>query len=87
MLQLYIVKRMCTIYILLYELGSKKLGVVDKDGNNILHLAAILPKQNRLNIVSGAAFQMQRELIWFQVDIPKISYSMIYLFLKFLDVM
>lgn len=34
------------VYNLLYELGSKKLGVVDKDGNNILHLAAVLPKQN-----------------------------------------
>ncbi|WOG94111.1 hypothetical protein DCAR_0313404 [Daucus carota subsp. sativus] len=61
-----VIHRQENVYNLLYELGSKKLGVVDKDGNNILHLAAILPKQNRLNIVSGAAFQMQRELIWFQ---------------------
>lgn len=74
------------VYNLLYELGSKKLEVVDNDGNNILHLAAMLPKQNRLNIVSGAAFQMQRELLWFQVDIPKISNSMIYLCLRCLDV-
>ncbi|KDO77340.1 hypothetical protein CISIN_1g043183mg, partial [Citrus sinensis] len=29
--------------------------------NNILHLAAMLPPQDRLNIVSGAALQMQRE--------------------------
>lgn len=64
-----VIHRQENVYNLLYELGSKKLGVVDKDGNNILHLAAILPKQNRLNIVSGAAFQMQRELLWFKVGI------------------
>ncbi|XP_017984206.1 PREDICTED: uncharacterized protein LOC18587271 isoform X1 [Theobroma cacao] len=33
---------------------------------NMLHLAAKLPSLDRLNIVSGAALQMQRELLWFK---------------------
>ncbi|KAK3188909.1 hypothetical protein Dsin_028470 [Dipteronia sinensis] len=40
---------------------------VGKEGNNILHLAAKLPADlNRLNVVSGAALQMQLELWWFK---------------------
>ncbi|XP_074355040.1 uncharacterized protein LOC141693779 isoform X2 [Apium graveolens] len=54
------------VYSLLYGFGSKKLDITDNDGNNILHLAAIKPSQSRLNIVSGAALQMQRELLWFK---------------------
>ncbi|CAA2990513.1 Ankyrin repeat-containing protein At3g12360 [Olea europaea subsp. europaea] len=34
--------------------------------NNILHLAAKLAPSSRLNSVSGAALQMQRELQWFK---------------------
>lgn len=41
----------------------------DNLGNNILHLAAKKPKRDRLNFVSGAALQMQRELLWFKVHI------------------
>ncbi|KAL9411948.1 hypothetical protein AB3S75_045534 [Citrus x aurantiifolia] len=43
----------------------------DKDGNNILHLAGKLPPLNRLNIVSVAALQLQRELLWFQ-EVKKV---------------
>ena len=57
------------VYNLLYELGSKKLGTTDNSGNNILYLAAIKPAQDRLSIVSGAALQMQREILWFKVHI------------------
>ena len=39
----------------------------DGEGNNILHLAGKLAPHHRLNTVSVAAFQMQRELLWFQV--------------------
>ncbi|KAK9989400.1 hypothetical protein SO802_029639 [Lithocarpus litseifolius] len=39
----------------------------DKSENeNILHLAGYLAPPSRLNIVSGAALQMQRELLWFK---------------------
>lgn len=61
--------RQQNVYNLLFELGSKKLGMADPDGNNILHLAAMKPAEGRLNIVSGAALQMQRELLWFKVHI------------------
>ncbi|XP_056697129.1 uncharacterized protein [Spinacia oleracea] len=36
------------------------------NGNNILHLAASLPEPDILDSASGAALQMQRELLWFQ---------------------
>lgn len=62
-----VINRHENVYNLLYELGSKKLGTLDKDKNNILHLAAKKPAQGRLTIVSGAALQMQRELLWFKV--------------------
>lgn len=39
----------------------------DGEGNNILHLAGKLAPPDRLNVVSGSALQMQRELLWFQV--------------------
>ena len=44
------------------------LSYLDKDhGNNILHLAAKLAPHDRLELVSGAAFQMKLELLWFEV--------------------
>lgn len=41
----------------------------DKDQNNLLHLAAKLPPIHKLNEVSGAALQMQREMQWYKVKI------------------
>lgn len=38
----------------------------DKEDNNLLHLAAQLAPIHKLNLVSGAALQMQRELQWFE---------------------
>nr|XP_023881971.1 ankyrin repeat-containing protein At5g02620-like [Quercus suber]XP_023881972.1 ankyrin repeat-containing protein At5g02620-like [Quercus suber] len=58
-----------TIFNLIYEFGAiKDLIAAYKDGknNNILHLAGDLPPPSRLQIVSGAALQMQRELLWFK---------------------
>ena len=60
-----------TIFNLIYEFGAiKDLIAAYKDGknNNILHLAGNLPPPSRLQIVSGAALQMQRELLWFKVN-------------------
>ncbi|KAL5840730.1 hypothetical protein ACOSQ4_013338 [Xanthoceras sorbifolium] len=62
------------IFNLIYETGSiKDLIVVkeDEEKNIILHLAAKLPPPNRLNIVSGAALQLQRELLWFK-EVKKV---------------
>ncbi|XP_065624781.1 uncharacterized protein LOC111993963 [Quercus suber] len=40
---------------------------INEDGNNMLHLAAGLAPEEKLNAISGAALQMQRELLWFKV--------------------
>ncbi|XP_017243138.1 ankyrin repeat-containing protein ITN1-like isoform X2 [Daucus carota subsp. sativus] len=64
-----VLHRQESVYNLLYEIGSIKDLVTtfrDTGGNNILHLAAMMPEQNRLHIVSGVALQMQRELLWFK---------------------
>lgn len=68
-----VIHRHENVYNLLYDLGSKKFALKDNDGNNILHLAAIMPAQSRLNIVSGAALQMQRELLWFKEVKTRVS--------------
>ncbi|KAJ0017907.1 hypothetical protein Pint_12089 [Pistacia integerrima] len=61
--------RHANIFNLIFEIGFTKdvmATLEDNDGKNILHLAAKLPHPNRVNIVSGAALQMQRELLWFK---------------------
>jgi len=47
---------------------------LDKDKNNLLHLAGKLAPIDKLNLVSGAALQMQRELQWFEVNLFLIIY-------------
>ncbi|KAL5577560.1 hypothetical protein UlMin_019259, partial [Ulmus minor] len=62
--------RHACIFNIIHEIGSIKdliATYVDSQGNNILHLAAMLPPPDRLEIVSGAALQMQQELLWFEV--------------------
>ncbi|CAO2842600.1 unnamed protein product [Amaranthus hypochondriacus] len=57
------------IFKLIYEIGAiKDLIATYKDGhgNNMLHLASKLASPSRLNSISGAALQMQRELLWFE---------------------
>ncbi|GKA93557.1 ankyrin repeat-containing domain, PGG domain protein [Tanacetum coccineum] len=57
------------IYNLLYEIGAMKDMVTpleDNDGNNMLHLAALRTRKKNIEDVSGAALQMQRELLWFK---------------------
>ncbi|PWA83261.1 ankyrin repeat family protein [Artemisia annua] len=44
---------------------------LDDDLNNILHLAGRLAPIHKLNIASGAALQMQRELQWFE-EVKKV---------------
>ncbi|PWA81656.1 Ankyrin repeat-containing protein [Artemisia annua] len=58
-----------SIYNLLYEIGSMKDSIVilkDQDGNNMLHLVGKMVGKKRLQEVSGAAFQMQLELLWYK---------------------
>ncbi|CAL5346559.1 unnamed protein product [Camellia sinensis] len=57
------------IFTLIYDIGAHKdLITAYKDSNNtnMSHLVGKLAPFNRLNIVSGAALQMQRELLWFK---------------------
>ncbi|XP_031278621.1 ankyrin repeat-containing protein NPR4-like isoform X2 [Pistacia vera] len=67
--------RHANVFNLIYEIGfTKELFVTCEDEdqqNNILHLAAKLPHPSRIGIVSGAALQMQQELLWFK-EIEKI---------------
>ncbi|KAJ7969320.1 Ankyrin repeat-containing protein [Quillaja saponaria] len=63
------------IFNLIHELGSIKEIIVafvdDDDKNNLLHLAAKLAPADQLNLISGAALQMQLELLWFE-EVKKI---------------
>ncbi|PWA77500.1 ankyrin repeat-containing domain, PGG domain protein [Artemisia annua] len=40
--------------------------IKDSYGNNLLHLVGRLIPTNKLNLISGAALQIQRELQWFK---------------------
>lgn len=54
------------MFSLIYELGAMRdiiAGFLDEKNNNMLHLVGQLAPPDRLNIVSGAALQMQRELL------------------------
>lgn len=65
-----VIHRHESIYNLLYELGSMKdliTPLKDQFENNMLHLVGKVAKKKRLDIVSGVALQMQRELLWFKV--------------------
>ncbi|KAA8534264.1 hypothetical protein F0562_031781 [Nyssa sinensis] len=58
------------IFSLIYEIGAHKdliTAYKDHNNNNMLHLAGKLAPSYLLNVVSGAALQMQRELLWFKV--------------------
>ncbi|GJV15297.1 ankyrin repeat-containing domain, PGG domain protein [Tanacetum coccineum] len=68
-IQYSVISRSEKIYNLLYEMSEhKNIYKTNKDssGNNLLHLAARLAPTNKLNLISGAALQIQRELQWFK---------------------
>ncbi|GMY13705.1 isoform 2 of ankyrin repeat domain-containing protein 17 [Fagus crenata] len=69
--------------ILVNEIGSIKdilLDITTKDGNNMLHLAAKLAPEHKLNAISGAALQMQQELLWFKVIIHLLECLLLFPF-------
>ncbi|KAI3937610.1 hypothetical protein MKW92_049592 [Papaver armeniacum] len=45
---------------------ADKISKLDENNNSILHYSAELAHNRRLNAISGAAFQMQREIQWFK---------------------
>ena len=72
-----VLNRHASIFNLIHEIGPIKdfiLTFVDDDyNNNLLHCAAKLAPQDRLNLVSGAAFQMMLELLWFEVSFSPLT--------------
>ncbi|GJU91241.1 ankyrin repeat-containing domain, PGG domain protein [Tanacetum coccineum] len=67
------------IYNLLYEIGSMKdliTPIKDVHGNTMLHLVGkSASRKRRHQDVSGVAFQMQRELLWFKEVEAMIPHS------------
>ena len=62
-----VINRQESVLNLLYETVTVKeiiIAYVDDSKQNILHLAGKLAPPSRLNIVTGAALQMQWELLW-----------------------
>ncbi|XP_062161761.1 uncharacterized protein LOC133868774 isoform X2 [Alnus glutinosa] len=61
-----------SVFNLIFEIGADKDSLASyatlKTKENMLHLAGKLAPSDRLNIVSGAALQMQRELLWFKIE-------------------
>ena len=58
------------VFNIIYQMGDHKqrlLKRLDDSKNHILHLAGKLAPPHKLNLVSGAALQMQREIQWYKV--------------------
>ncbi|PSS02020.1 Ankyrin repeat-containing protein [Actinidia chinensis var. chinensis] len=64
-----IIQRHVNVFNLLYQM-SERIRLItifrDSDDNTTLHFAGMLAPPNKLNLVPGAALQMQRELQWFE---------------------
>ncbi|THF98120.1 hypothetical protein TEA_000512 [Camellia sinensis var. sinensis] len=66
---LAVLDRCENVFNLIYQMSGHKQAMMfmgDKNGNNMLHLAGRLAPFDKLNLVPGAALQMQRELQWFK---------------------
>ncbi|XP_057468197.1 uncharacterized protein LOC130757479 [Actinidia eriantha] len=64
-----IVQRHENVFNLLYQVSEHKRSITicrDNNDNTTLHMAGQLAPQHKLNLVPGAALQMQRELQWFE---------------------
>ncbi|KAJ0577968.1 putative ankyrin repeat-containing domain-containing protein [Helianthus annuus] len=64
--------RQAKIYNLLYEIGAMKeiiTPITDRKGNNMLHMAAYKANRRKIHNGSGVAFEIQRELLWFKVNL------------------
>lgn len=67
---LAVINRYENVFNLFYQLSDCKHifdDSIDFKGNNLMHLSARLAPSHKLNLVPGAALQMQRELQWFKV--------------------
>ncbi|KAE9448851.1 hypothetical protein C3L33_19254, partial [Rhododendron williamsianum] len=71
-----VMERHENVFNLIYQMSDHKHTVsmsIDESGNNILHIAGQLAPLYKLNLVSGAALQMQRELQWFKAITAPIT--------------
>ncbi|XP_042752314.1 uncharacterized protein LOC128127077 isoform X2 [Lactuca sativa] len=67
--QYAVINRSENVYNVLYQMNKHKntyKTIKDPSQNNLLHLAARLAPASRLNLISGAALQVQHELKWFK---------------------
>ncbi|KAL7243335.1 hypothetical protein ACSBR1_015684 [Camellia fascicularis] len=67
--QLAVIYRCENVFNLIYQMSGYKQTVMmlmDDSMNSILHLVGRLAPHDKLNLVPGAALQMQRELQWFK---------------------
>ena len=71
LIHMAVMYRQASIYNLIHEIGQQKDIIVtyeeETSENTLLHLAAKSAPPGRLELVSGAAFQMCLELLWFKV--------------------
>ncbi|XP_054810328.1 uncharacterized protein LOC129311880 [Prosopis cineraria] len=71
-----VLHRHAYIFNLIHDIGPTKNFIAsfldNRDQSNLLHMAAKLAPPDRLNSISGAAFQMSLELLWFEEE-KKIS--------------
>ncbi|GKD95036.1 ankyrin repeat-containing domain, PGG domain protein [Tanacetum coccineum] len=68
-IQYAVINRSDNVYSLVYKMSEHRniyKTIKDSFGNNLLHLAARLAPADKLNHISGAALQVQRELQWFK---------------------
>ena len=63
------------VFSLIYGLLDKRAitNLRDERNNSMLHKAASIPSSKILNLIPGAALQMQRQLQWFKVTSPPNS--------------
>ncbi|XP_073156783.1 uncharacterized protein [Henckelia pumila] len=62
-------ERVQNVFNLIYHMNERKQYFYDlsnSSGNNFMHICGELAPPHKLNLVSGAALQMQRELQWFK---------------------
>ncbi|GMN55661.1 hypothetical protein TIFTF001_024781 [Ficus carica] len=65
--------RHAEVFRLIYGLPNKQAiaSICNANDNSMLHKAASIPSPKTLNLIPGAALQMQRQLQWFKV--PSLS--------------
>lgn len=65
-----VLHRHASIFNVIHEIGALKdiiVTYIDNIDNTLLHLAAELAPPGQLELVSGSAFQMSLEILWFEV--------------------